>query len=140
MWKDIKTISTVLFCHFFFQFIKKMSNISVARDHFKSIVAKIDGCLKDEITDEILDAILTNNLKNIHENEQKILFGSLIILDDQLQENSKPVDLIILMNQILQHLVDFFKLLAPNIQDKNKENEDKNKENEEIQTDSEKQE
>ena len=111
-----------------------MLNIQLARNHFKSIVAKIDGCIKDEITDVILDAILTKHLKNISENEQKILFGSLIILNDQLHESSKPVDLINLMNQILQHLVDFFKLLAPNIQPS-----DENKESDETQTDSKKQ-
>jgi hypothetical protein len=109
-----------------------MSNILSAREHFKSIVAKIDGCLRDEITDEKLDAIITKNLKNIHEDEHKIMFGSLIILDDQLQEKSKPEDLINAMNQILQHMVDFFKLLAPSVQSPDENNEETQK-NDEIQ-------
>lgn len=92
-----------------------MSIVST-RDHFKSIIAKIDGQLREEITDEILDVIITKNLKNVSENERKIIFGSLIILDDDLPNESKPEDLINAMNKILQHLVDFFKLLAPGVQ------------------------
>lgn len=117
-----------------------MSNISSAREHFKSIVAKIDGCLKDEITDEILDAIIAKKLKNIHENEHKIMFGSLIILDDQLQENSKPEDLINAMNQILQHMVEFFKLLAPSVQPSEENNDEKQENNDKIQENDKKQE
>jgi hypothetical protein len=101
-----------------------MSNVSIARDHFKRIVAKIDGCIKEDITDEILDEILKTNLKNIPENEQKILFGSLIVLDDQLQEQSTPIDLINLMNKMLQNLVSFFKLLAPNMKPPDDNNND----------------
>lgn len=91
-------------------------SVASARDHFKSIISKIDGQLREEITDEILDAIISKNIKNIPDNEKKIIFGSLIILDDKLPNNSNPEDLIKAMNEILQHLVDFFKLLAPGVQ------------------------
>jgi hypothetical protein len=91
-------------------------SVASARDHFKNIISKIDGQLREEITDEILDAIISKNIKNIPDNEKKIIFGSLIILDDKLPNNSNPEDLIKAMNEILQHLVDFFKLLAPGVQ------------------------
>ena len=91
-------------------------SVTSARDHFKNIISKIDGQLKEEITDEILDAIISKNIKNIPDNEKKMIFGSLIILDDKLSNNSTPDDLIKAMNEILQHLVDFFKLLAPGVQ------------------------
>ena len=44
------------------------------------------------------------------------MFDSLIILNDQLQKKSKPEDLINAINQILRHMVEFFKLLAPSVQ------------------------
>lgn len=91
-------------------------SVASARDHFKNIISKIDGQLREEITDEILDAIISKNIKNIPDNEKKIIFGSLIILDDKIPNNSNPEDLIKAMNEILQHLVDFFKLLAPGVQ------------------------
>lgn len=91
-------------------------SVASARGHFKNIISKIDGQLREEITDEILDAIISKNIKNIPDNEKKIIFGSLIILDDKLPNNSNPEDLIKAMNEILQHLVDFFKLLAPGVQ------------------------
>ncbi len=102
-------------------------SIASTRDHFKNIISKIEGQLRDEITDEILDAIIIQNLKNVPDNEKKLIFGALIIIDEKLTDNSKPDDLINAMNDILQHLGNFFKLLAPNINstDNNEDIEEK---------------
>ena len=91
-----------------------MSLITSSKDHFKNIVSKICGTLSDKATDENIESAISKSLKNISENEKKIMFGLLMVIDDQLLENSSPDDLIKTINQLIQHQIEFLKIIVPN--------------------------